>query len=50
MVLLQAINKGEGGTIEQIKYLAFSWKYMLPHLYVESSTPAPQLTSTSPSF
>jgi hypothetical protein len=42
--------RGEGGTVDRIKYLAFSWKYMSLHLYFESGTTAQQLSSTFPSF
>jgi len=34
------------GTVEQIKYLGFSWKYVSLLLYFESGTVAQQLTST----
>ena len=49
-VTITISSKGEGGTVEQIKYFAFGCKYMSLLLYFESGTPAQQLTSTFPPF
>jgi hypothetical protein len=43
-------NLWKGGTSEQMKDLAFSWKYLSLLLYLESGTPAQQLSSTFPPF